>query len=192
MAHGPRMLLAATALSLLLAGGAARAYSLSFEPTAQTLGLGGEATVAVRISGAQPDGLGAYAFDVAFDPGILVFDRAVDGLGLGMAFGLGASPGTGTLTMSDFSLETEASLLAMQGNDFVLFSLVFDTLAEGTSALVFEQVALGDAAGNTATAAGLGSGSITVEARAIPEPGAMTLVLGALLAGAMPAWRRRR
>lgn len=191
MSLGHRFARLAAAWCLCLSGVNAQAHALNFLPAVQSVGLGSEATVEVRVSGVLPDGLGAYQFDVTFDPGIVAFDRAVDGFGLGLAFGLGAAPGTGRVTVSDFSFETIADLLALQTDEFALFSLVFDTLAVGTSPLGFDLVTLGDAAGNPVQPTALGGGSITVEPGAIPEPTSMALVLVALLASVLPFRRRR-
>ena len=185
-----RWLRGVCAASLLCASGVSSAYTLSFDPANQSVGLSASATVAVRIGGVLPDGLSAYDFNVTYDPAILSFSSAIDGLGLGIAFGLGATPGTGSVTVSDFSLESIADLLALQSNEFTLFSLVFDTAAAGTSALSLDLVTLGDAAGNRVAPSGLGTGSITVTA--VPEPSSLMLLLAAVLAGTAPACRRRR
>jgi hypothetical protein len=158
----------------------ARAYALSFAPVAQTVALGSEASVAVRIADAMPGGLGAYDFDVTFDPSVVAFDRADDAFGLGLAFGLGTTGGVGRVTVSDFSLESIADLLALQTDSFDLFTLVFDAVGGGVSPLGFEAVTLGDAAGNP-VAFTAGAGSITVTA-AVPEPGSTALVAAAALA----------
>lgn len=179
-----------TWLTALLLGSAnlVLAHTLSFDPPSQAVVLGSEASIDVRLGGAMPDGLGAYDFDVTFDPALLAFDRAIDGLGLGLAIGLGTFPGVGTVTVSDFSLESVADLLALQSDDFVLFTLVFDTLAAGTSSLGFDLVTLGDAAGAPIVPAALGTGSITITA-AIPEPGALSLLV---LAGLAAVATRKR
>lgn len=193
MSHGSRFARLAAAWCLCFSSVSAQAYALNFLPAVQSVGLGSEATVEVRVSGVLPDGLGAYLFDVTFDPGIVAFDRAVDGSGLGLAFGLGVTPtpGAGRVTVSDFSLEAIDDLLALQTDEFLLFSLVFDTLAAGTSSLGFDLVTLGNAAGDLVQATALGDGSITVEPGVIPEPTSIALVLVALLASVRPFTRRR-
>lgn len=191
MIRGSRHFLAAAALCLGMAGGAAQAYTLSIEPVAQTVGLGSEATVDVRVSDLLPDRLGAYDFDLIFDGSILAFDRAIDGFGLGFAIGLGATPAASSVHVSDFSFEAIDDLIALQVGDFVLFSLVFDTLSLGTSALSFDQVVLGSAAGAPVVPDALNSGSITVEARVLPEPATVGLVFGALIVSLLPGLRRR-
>ena len=169
-------LLAACASSVVCTAG--WALALRFEPVDQTVPLGSQVSVAVRIDDTQPAGLGAYDFDVVFDPGVLAFARAVDGGGLGTAIGLDAVASGGSVRVSDFSRETVAGLLALQPDDFAILSLVFDTRAPGTSALELTAVTLGDAAATPLTAT-LGSGSITV-VQQVPEPGSAALVLGVL------------
>jgi hypothetical protein len=174
--------LGATAVALACLGAPqAGAHTLVFAPADQTVGLGSQASVAVRIVDALPEGLGAYDFDLTFDAAILSFSHAIDALGLGLAIGLGTTPGAGSVRVSDFSLETVADLLALQPNDFELFTLVFDTLAVGASALGFANVNLGDAAGNP-VASQQDTGRIEVVAQAVPAPATALLVGAALLA----------
>lgn len=63
--------------ALVVASGTASAYTLSFSPSAQSVVLGNQATVEVRITGILPnpptidgelDGLGNYDFDLVYDP----------------------------------------------------------------------------------------------------------------------------
>ncbi|WP_088282175.1 cohesin domain-containing protein [Ideonella sp. A 288] len=191
MIRGSRHFLSAAALCLGMAGSAAHAHSLSIDPVAQMVGLGSEATVEVRVSDVLPDRLGAYDFELSFDGNILAFDRAIDGFGLGLAFGLGTTPGAASVHVSDFSFEAIDDLIVLQGGDFVLFSLVFDTLALGTSALSFDQVVLRSGAGAPVAPDALNAGSITVEARVLPEPATLGLVFGALVVSLLPGLRRR-
>jgi hypothetical protein len=170
------------ALALLLCGSAsASAYTLTFNPNSQNVALGGKASVEIGISGVMPDGLGNYDFDVLFDPTILAFDQAIDQSGLGSAIGLGASPGADRVTLSDFSLEDPDVLLALQGDSFPLLTLVFNTLAVGSSSLDFDLVTLGDVNGASVTLAATGPGRISVDPAQIPEPGSLALLLGGLL-----------
>lgn len=170
------------ALALLLCGSAsASAYTLTFNPNNQNVALGAQASVEIGISGVMPDGLGNYDFDVLFDPAILAFDQAIDHYGLGSALGLGALPDVGRVTLSDFSLEPPADLLALQGDSFPLLTLIFDTLAVGSSALEFDRINLGDVYGDPVSLAAAGPGSISVDPAQIPEPGSLALLLGGLL-----------
>jgi hypothetical protein len=181
-------LLVGLLLGLLSPG--AQAYLLRFDPVAQTVSLGQKASVVVRVEGVQPGGLGAYDFEVSFDPTILSFDSAIDAFGLGNAIGLDATPGTGSVVLSDFSFEAPADLVDLQPDSFDLLTLVFDTVAPGTSALTLSGIALGDAEGN-AVDFGTEAGRITVDLRQVPEPGSAALAALALALG-LAARRRTR
>jgi hypothetical protein len=130
-------------VGLLCFSGAASGYTLSFSPAAQSIALGGSATVEVRIAGILPgppgsyDGLGDYDFEVVYDPAIIAYNHASDAFSLGFAIGLGVDNSqAGRLKVSDFSLEFPDDLLALQSDAMLLFSLAFDSLAPGTSALL--------------------------------------------------------
>ncbi len=169
--------------ALMLLPGWASAYSLSVAPTSQTVGLGTEVSVAVRVSNTQPGGLGSYDFRFNFDGAVLAFDRFSDGAGLGAAIGLGVTQLGNSLLVSDFSLETVPDLLALQSADFTLFTLVFDTVGLGTSLLDLSAITVFDASG-AMVAATSGAGSITVQAgNSVPEPASWALVGLALAAG---------
>jgi len=191
--------LAHSLASCFLAGsvflsGEASAYTLSFQPSAQDVGLGSSAKVEVRITDVQPDllgslgGLGAYDFDIVYDPAISKFQSATDAEALGTAIGLGIaeSVSEGTLKASDFSFEPTAVLLARQSDSMLLFSLYFETLAVGSqtlavgsSPLLFDNITLGDAEGNLRVGVPPSTtGSITVEQAAVPEPGTLALLAG--------------
>ncbi len=160
-------------------------YTLSFDPVAQTVPLGPQVAVTVRIGNFLPGGLGSYDFSVNFDAGILAFDSATDLFGLGFAQGLGSlETSPGVVKFSDFSFEAESDLLDLQGGlaDFPLFRIVFDTLAVGTSALSFGDVTLGDAAQNRVDV-DISGGSVSVEPRSVPEPMTLWLVMAGLVAG---------
>lgn len=178
---------------LLFIPGAVSAYSLSFSPPAQSIGLGSSAQVEVRISDvvpelpASPGGLGNYDFEVVYDPTIITFDTATDARALGLAIGLDAvllAPGR--LNLSAFSLEDPSDLLSLQSDSMLLLTLGFTSSAAGTSPLVFELVTLGDVLGTLRTPT-LSSGSITVLPAAVPEPGTL-----ALFAAGWIALARRR
>lgn len=170
---------------LLVVPGAASAYTLSFVPSAQAVGLGGLASVAVRISGVTPQlpgspgGLGDYDFEVVFDPAIVAFDSATDAGALGLAVGLDvALLAPGRLNLSAFSLEDPADLLAIQSDSMLLLTLAFSGIGLGISPLDFDNITVGDVLG-TSRPATANSGSITVVAAPLPEPGTLALLVGA-------------
>ncbi|MBN8519652.1 MAG: PEP-CTERM sorting domain-containing protein [Candidatus Accumulibacter sp.] len=183
--HLARALFGGVLAGLVFLSGAASAYTLSFSPSAQDIGLGGFATVAVRIADVAPEppgspgGLGDYDFEVVYDPAIITFDQATDAGALGLAVGLDAvllAPGR--LNLSAFSLEAPDDLLALQSDSMLLLTLAFKGMAPGTSALFFENITLGDVLGTPRTSTS-SNGSITVLAAAVPEPGTLALLAGA-------------
>ncbi|MEF8720391.1 MAG: PEP-CTERM sorting domain-containing protein [Candidatus Accumulibacter necessarius] len=190
--HLSRALFGAVLAGLVFLSGAASAYTLSFSPSTQDVGLGRVATVDVRIAGIFPgtpnqdDGLGAYDFDVVYDPAIIRFKKATDGFSLGTSIGLGVDDNgqSGRLTVSDFSLEPVPdllvwqTLLVRQDGTMRLFSIEFDTLLPGTTLLEFKTVTLGNVWGDPRTPT-LSTGSITVLPAAVPEPGTLALLAGA-------------
>ncbi|SBT04501.1 conserved exported hypothetical protein [Candidatus Accumulibacter aalborgensis] len=172
-------------VALVVVSGVASAYTLSFSPSAQDVGLGSSATVEVRITDVAPEppgspgGLGDYDFEVVYDPTIITFDKATDAGALGLAIGLDVDfLAPGRLNLSAFSLEDPTDLLALQSDSMRLLTLGFKSLAVGTSALAFENVTLGDVNGvereHSTT-----SGSITVLSALLPEPGTLALLAGA-------------
>jgi len=183
-------------VALLCLPGAASAYVLSFTPAAQSVALGNTAMVEVRIAAILPgppgsnDGLGDYDFEVVYDPAIIAYNQAADAFSLGFAIGLGVDNSqAGRLKVSDFSLELPDDLLALQSDAMLLFSLVFDSLAPGTSALSFENITLGDVLAGRRTATTT-AGSITVRDAQVPEPGTLALLAGAGLIALSGRWRR--
>ena len=190
--HLSRALFGAVLAGLVFLSGAASAYTLSFSPSTQDVGLGRVATVDVRIAGIFPgtpnqdDGLGAYDFDVVYDPAIIRFKKATDGFSLGTSIGLGVHHNgpKARLTVSDFSLEPVPyllvwqTLLVRQDGTMRLFSIEFDTLLPGTTLLEFKTVTLGNVWGDPREPT-LSTGSISVRATPMPEPGTLALLAGA-------------
>ena len=105
-------------VALVVVSGAASAYTLSFSPSAQDLGLGSSATVEDRITDVAPDppaspgGLGGYDCEIVYDPGIIKFDKATDAGALGLAIGLDVDClAPGRLNLSAVSLEDPTACL---------------------------------------------------------------------------------
>ena len=93
-----------------------------------------------------------------------------------------ATPGAGSVTLFELSLDPAGDLNALQAGAFALATLAFDTLAVGTSLLGLTVNALGDADGNLLIADAVGTGTIAVTPQAVPAPGALLLLGGALAA----------
>ena len=172
-----------TLVLLLCHAASAAAYTVSFAPGNQSVGLGGEATVTVWAEDIKPGGLGSYDLEVFFDASILGFNRVIDAASLGFSMGVGSADGAGWVFLSDFSLDDPVSLLMAQADDMPLFQLVFDTLTAGVGTLQFSMVNLSDVYGNVVPV-GLGpAGAIEVVASsAVPAPGALVLALTGLAA----------
>ncbi len=155
--------------------------------------MGQPVTVDVVISGlgaGAPPSVGAFDFDVSFNPGILSPTGVSFGPFLGnpdlfealTSFAL-------TPVLVDFaevSLLLPAELDALQQATFTLATLSFDTLALGTSPLTFSQVVVADAFGGKLIPS-VGGGSVNV---IVSEPNAL-LLLGAAIAGMMLIGRKR-
>ena len=179
-------------LSLLLLAGFAfqsQAAVISFDPSAQSVGLGDVATVDLRISGLGDEILTGFDMDISFDDSILAFSDFAFGTGLD-TFGFGTindvfDYGDGTVNVFELSFDFDDDLRDFQPNDFILGTFTFDTLAMGTSALNVTYALLSgefiydDLLGFDIVSevqADLQSGSITV-----PEPGIMLLLITGLL-----------
>jgi hypothetical protein len=101
------------------------------------------------------------------------------------------SPGVGTVETVEVSFLLPADLALLQDgvSDFRLFTLTFNTLAVGTSALEFSPSIigfLGDALGNPITLDSVGAGGVS----AIPEPSTL-LLLGSGLVGLVGLRKKR-
>jgi hypothetical protein len=188
------------ALALAMLATAAQAVPmLSFAPANGSVALGATASVDVMLGDLDGDFIGAYDFHVDWDPTLLslqdlTFGSQLDGPDNSI---FGYVAGTGSVNAFEVSLGG----LALQDGvtSFRLFTLSFDTLAVGTSALEFRPgvagagASIGDALGN-ARAAFTTSGALTVtppppDPVAVPEPGTLGL-LG--LAIAFMGFTRRR
>jgi len=173
----------------------AYAVTLAFEPLSQQANLGDPLDVAVRISGLAslaPPSLSTFDLDVTFDPAILAYTGAEFGdplLGDQLdLFALGSlsgeTPALGAVNLFEVSLDLPEDLDSLQAASFVLFTLHFDALSPGTSALALSVNELGDAVGDPLVV-DLVAGSVNV----VPEPGGAQLFAPGLVL--LATWRRR-
>jgi hypothetical protein len=190
-------------LILFVAGSPVRAAMISVSPVSQNATEGTPVTIDVVISD-MVDGapsLGAFDLDVTFDPAILRFNTVsfgdpslgdqLDLLGLGSSTGFEAST-LGMVNLYEVSLDTVADLNNLQADTLVLFSLTFDTLGEGISAVGLADVKLGDAQGFPFEA-DLGAGSVTVSpGTPVPLPAALLLFGSGLIGGSLVRRRKTR
>lgn len=177
------------------------AITLAFSPVDQTVNLGDPVTVEVQVTELDPTSpiiVGAYDFNVLYDPLMFSFTGIDFGTHLGGPTDSDQSSvsNPGSLNAVEVSLLSAANLATLQDplSEFTLFSLNFKAIGEGTSPLRFSgNIApnndfLSDEQGNVISLAQTGTGSITANPQAVPEPGTLSLMAAAF---AM-AWRRRR
>ena len=197
-----RTTLLAVIVALAAFGGTADAATISVSPTNQTVSVGDTVTVSIDVyglgAGSAPS-IGTFDFDVRFDPALLTFGYATFGNQLDI-LGLGdiqaATPSIpGSVNLFELSLDSATDLNNLQLPAFTLATLMFDTLAEGTSPLTVTVNALGDADGN-ALDANIQNGSIIVQngtpTNATPEPSSRALVGITLIAIATALRQIRR
>ena len=179
-------------LSLAIAALAAvGSYSLSaaiivtVAPQTQTIAPGASTSVQVRISGLGPDtppSLGAFDFNLAFNPAIVTFTGVtfgdpilgdqlnLSGTGAISDFSL-TSPGL--LDFFEISLDPATTLDSRQPANFVLATLQFQALARGTTSLVTSLNSVSDSQGNSLT---LGFQPGTINVVSAPEPACIWLI----------------
>lgn len=187
-------------LLLLLATPAVRAASLDFFPASQSVETGNPVAVALSISGlgngAAPS-LSTFDVDITFDPTVLSWSNAtfgdpvlgdqLDVLGLGGNSITATITNPGTLKLFELSLDAPSDLDTLQAGNFTLVTLMFETLAQGSSTLGMNVNVLGDANGEPLTAT-LSTGSITV----VPLPSALLLFASGMASLYGFGWRRRK
>lgn len=171
------------AFAVLLGTNPALAVSLGFLPDASTVGPGQSVSVGVVVSGlgaGTGPSLGAFDLDVSFDSLILAPTTVTFGPFLGdealgeatTSFAL--SPGV--VDLAEVSFLSPGELDALQPASFTLATLVFTTLAAGTSPLTFAQAILDDSFAVRLEAA-TDSGLVTVAGTApVPEPSPLLLL----------------
>ncbi len=167
-----RVLLTTLVLMALVTASESEAIVIGFDPLSQTAAVGSSVDVDLSISGlgdGSAPSLGVFDIDVKFDPAVLAFNAAVYGDQLGFDFGSLqiTNPDTDTVNLFELSLDSAATLNALQAPHFVLATLTYDVLGAGVSDLSADVLALGDAEGLPLSADTV-DGSIT--ASVVPEP----------------------
>ncbi|MEZ4526435.1 MAG: PEP-CTERM sorting domain-containing protein [Desulfobacterales bacterium] len=160
------------------------ALSLSLNPLASPIEIGGTAGIELLVSGLGNDDLGAFDLGVAFDTSVFDFDYYVLGDGLGnIAAGeaedwSAGDMGNGTVHLAELSWLWD---LSFQADSFKLATLYFTGTSKGTGTFNFSEAILSDAFGDSLAATFHGTGEIPVN-QPVPEPATM-LLLGFGLTG---------
>lgn len=180
---------------LLLCPTVAHGVIISVDPANQTIPLGAPVSINVAIAGLGSGSLslGAFDFNLSFDPSLIAFNSITFG---DPAHGDQLAPLVGSITGSSFdsalgyvhqyeiSLDLAGDLNAMQPGAFILTSLTFTTIGVGNSSLRISDLILGDAYGNPLTP-NINNGTIRVVS-VVPEPSTYIAgfsALGMLLLG---------
>ena len=179
----------AAALAVATVTGANAAPLISFSPVTQNVNIGDTAFVNLVISGlAGDEEIGSFDVDVTYNGSVVGFVGYTLGTGLGSGvdyIDLSLGDLGGSIDIAVLSLLDELALKPLQGGSFVLATLEFTALANGTSPLVYAQSIFADGAGLDLVV-DADTGSIKV---GVPEPASL-LLLGA--GAAALALRRRR
>ncbi|MGH9886543.1 MAG: cohesin domain-containing protein [bacterium] len=184
---------AAVALLLLVAP-AAHAVTLVVTPSSQDAGVGTSVSVDVLVSGlvaGAPPSLGGFDLDIAFDPSILVLIGASLNAPLGgnaqFDFEVQGTASGAVVNLFALSSLSDPELEALQGDEFTIATLIFNTLAPGTSPLTLGNIVLTNGAGGSLPLQVAFNGEIVV-----PEPGTAIAVGLGLAALALVRRRARR
>jgi len=188
------------ALLLMVGSHSAAAITLSVLPAASDRIVGQPLILSVSIAGLDgPVALGAYDFSVNFDSALLSFQGAMFGdPGLGTQLDLAgfgsfplATPGIGTVSLMETSLDTTDDLAALQAPSFVLAQLSFSALAAGVSPVTVTLNSLSDAFA-VSLSADVSPALVTLAP--VPEPVSAMLLLAGLgvLTAALLLRRRLR
>jgi hypothetical protein len=161
---------------------------LYLDPSAQVVDIGDTVSVDIVIDGLGNLGtpsLSAFDLDILFDDDLLsvtgvAFGSELDQGILGSSQGVDSLPGSHNVF--EFSDEESSTLISLQPGSFVLATLTFATLAEGSSALGIDVLGLlGDESSGPLTASTTGA-TVTIQTATtvVPLPAAAWLLLSVL------------
>lgn len=148
-------LMAAFLVAMVFTSFSVQAVIISVEPSISTIEQGNPVTVDITVldlgDGTAPS-LGVFDLDLSFDNSILGLNSVTFGNQLDL-FGFGSlqfddSSIPGTVNLFELSFDLPGDLDTLQAPSFVLASLAFDTLADGTTDLLVAVNAFGDSLGD--------------------------------------------
>jgi hypothetical protein len=130
------------------------AIIVALEPSSEIAGLGQAFPVDLVVSGLgsfAPPSLGAFSFDLNYDPGVLAavslsFGNALD-LGFDGSIQFSDLSVPGLIHLDEVSLENPGILEVNQGSDLTLATLVFSPLQLGSAFVDFGAGSLSDELG---------------------------------------------
>ena len=183
--------------TLGLASHAFGQISLSLQPTPQTINVGDPATMDLVVSGLgnlSAPSLGAFDFDLSYDPTILSAVSLTFGSYLDLG-NFGSSrfsdlTTAGVIHLDEISFESPGDLNNAQPGTFTLATLSFTGLAPGTSIIDFTLSSLSDEQGQSISGFSTASGSIEViGVSRVPDAGSSAFLLFFGLAGLSTFYR---
>lgn len=177
-------------LALLAGTNSLGAVTLTVESSADSIEIGAQVDVGIIASAlgdASAPSIGIFDLNIGFDPTVLQFGSVSFGEQLDL-FDFGSSQSASLATLDqvnlfELSLDSAQDLNDQQLDSFALATITFIGLAPGTSEIVINIAALGDAVGDT-LAATIENASTTV----VPVGPALPFLACAL--AAMLATRR--
>ncbi len=167
----------------------ANAINIELTTDKNTLTLGDTLAIDVRISGlnhGSSPSLGAYDLDVNYDTNLfaihsIMWGDATQGNQLDlMNYGSlqDSSSGNGWLNLFELSFDSAADLNLLQAGEFILFTVLLNAIADGSSILSLTANSLSDAYGEELFIAPINNLSVVVNSVSVPEPSSVLLLLG--------------
>lgn len=167
----------------------ANAINIELTTDKNALTLGDTLAIDVRISGlnnGSSPSLGAYDLDFNYDANLfaihsIMWGDATQGNQLDlMNYGSlqDSNSGNGWLNLFELSFDSAEDLNLLQAGEFILFSVLLNAIADGSSMLSLTANALSDAYGNELFIAPINNLSLVVNSVSVPEPSSMLLLLG--------------
>ena len=183
-------------LALLVTLGLAlslNANAINIELTTDTnaLTLGDTLAIDVRISGlshGSSPSLGAYDLGFHYDANLFAIHSIMWGdATLGNQLDLmnygslqDSNSGNGWLNLFELSFDSAEDLNLLQAGEFILFSVLLNTITNGSGIFSLTANSVSDAYGEELFIAPINNLSVVVNSVSVPEPSSLLLLLGAI------------